>query len=229
MDQICTIAFDADDTLWVNESFFREAEETFCGLLEDYLPHHTVHRELFATEIGNLPLYGYGIKAFTLSMVETILNVTEGKAPAVLIERALAIGKDMLQKPVELLDGVEETLTRLSPNYRLVLATKGDLLDQERKLAKSGLEKHFHHIEVMSDKKRGNYERLIAHLDCRPEEFMMVGNSVKSDILPVLELGGYAVHVPFHTTWAHEEATYDDANPRLLEAGAITDIFKLLP
>ncbi|MGB3798407.1 MAG: HAD family hydrolase [Lewinella sp.] len=229
MNRICTIAFDADDTLWVNEPYFREAEEAFCGLLEDYLPHHTVHRELFATEIANLPLYGYGIKAFTLSMVETILSVTDGKAPASLIERALAIGKEMLQKPVEVLDGVEDTLARLGSDYRLVLATKGDLLDQERKLAKSGLEKHFHHIEVMSDKQTSNYKRLIAHLDCRAEEFMMVGNSVKSDILPVLELGGHAVHVPFHTTWAHEEATFDEAYPRLLKAGVISDIFKLLP
>ncbi|PPK85798.1 putative hydrolase of the HAD superfamily [Neolewinella xylanilytica] len=229
MDRIRTIAFDADDTLWVNEPFFREAEATFCGLLEDYLPHHSVHRELFSTEIANLPLYGYGIKAFTLSMVETILRITDGKAPGHIVDRALQIGKEMLQKPVELLAGVEETLERLGPDYRLVLATKGDLLDQERKLEKSGLAGYFHHIEVMSDKQTGNYERLIAHLDCRPEQFMMVGNSVKSDIIPVLRLGGYAVHVPFHTTWVHEEATYEEANPRFLEARSISEIFDLLP
>ena len=229
MDRICTIAFDADDTLWVNEPFFREAEETFCGLLEDYLPHHSVHRELFATEIANLPIYGYGIKAFTLSMIETIVRLTDGRAPAALIERALDIGKQMLQKPIELLDGVEDTLARLSPKYRLVLATKGDLLDQERKLAKSGLGPHFHHIEVMSDKQPANYRRLIGHLDCRPEEFMMVGNSMKSDIIPVLDLGGYAVHVPYHVTWDHEQATYEEENPRFLEAKSITEVLTLLP
>ena len=229
MDRIRTIAFDADDTLWVNEPFFREAEDTFCGLLEDYLPHHSVHRELFATEIANLPLYGYGIKAFTLSMIETIVRLTDGRAPASLIERALKIGKEMLEKPVELLDGVEETLARLAPDYRLVLATKGDLLDQERKLEKSGLARHFHHIEVMSDKQPENYRRLIGHLDCRPEEFMMVGNSMKSDIIPVLDLGGYAVHVPFHVTWEHERATYEADNPRFLEAESIAEVLKLLP
>ena len=228
MHRIRTIAFDADDTLWVNEPFFREAEETFCGLLEDYLPHHSVHRELFATEIANLPLYGYGIKAFTLSMIETIVRLTDGRAPASLIERALGIGKEMLEKPVELLDGVEETLARLAPEYRLVLATKGDLLDQERKLEKSGLGRHFHHIEVMSDKQPANYRRLIAHLDCRPEEFMMVGNSMKSDIIPVLDLGGYAVHVPFHVTWDHEQAIYEENNPRFLEAKSIDEVVKLL-
>ncbi len=229
MERICTIAFDADDTLWVNEPFFREAEASFCSLLEDYLPHHSVHRELFATEMANLPLYGYGIKGFTLSMVETILQLTGGNPSGKLIERAIHIGKEMLNKPVEILDGVAETLARLEPDYRLVLATKGDLLDQERKLNKSGLAKHFHHIEVMTDKQLANYERLIAHLDCRPEEFLMVGNSIKSDILPVLQLGGYAVHIPFHTTWSHEQVPYDDGHPHFLEAGTISEIFQLLP
>ncbi|WP_116125016.1 HAD family hydrolase [Lewinella sp. IMCC34183] len=229
MQHIRAIAFEADDTLWVNEPFFREAEEAFCQLLEEYLPHHSVNRALYKTEVGNLPLYGYGIKAFTLSMVETIVEVSDGKAPLSVVERALQIGKDMLNKPVDLLDGVADTLARLSPRYRLVLATKGDLLDQERKLEKSGLGRHFHHIEVMSDKQPANYRRLIDHLDCRPEEFLMVGNSVKSDILPVLELGGYALHVPFHTTWEHEVATYDTDHPRCRSVADVTEIFSLLP
>lgn len=228
MEDLRVIAFDADDTLWVNEPFFREAEDIFCGLLEDYLPHHTVNRELYATEIANLPLYGYGIKAFALSMVETIIRVTDGKAPLSVVERALELAKEMLNKPVELLDGVEETLAALSPRYRLVLATKGDLLDQERKLERSGLAGHFHHIEVMSDKGQSNYQKLIAHLDCRPEEFLMVGNSVKSDVLPVLALGGYAVHVPFHTTWVHEEVKDPVQHERLLPCGSIRDVPSLL-
>ncbi len=229
MQTVRTIAFDADDTLWVNEPFFREAEHQFCELLGDYLSADAVDAALFATEIGNLPLYGYGVKAFTLSMVETIVAVTGATAPLGLVHRALEIGKAMLEKPVELLDGVAATLERLSPRYRLVLATKGDLLDQERKLEKSGLGRHFHHIEVMSDKRMANYRRLIGHLDCRPDEFLMVGNSVKSDILPVLELGGYALHVPFHTTWAHEVADLEDAHPRCLTADSVAEIFDLLP
>ena len=229
METVRVIALDADDTLWVNEPYFREAEEAFCGLMEDYLPRHSVNRELFATEIGNLPRYGYGIKAFTLSMVETIGRVTDGRAPYALVEAALQIGKEMLDKPVELLDGVADTLEALSPRYRLVLATKGDLLDQERKLDKSGLGRHFHHIEVMSDKQVSNYRRLIGHLDCPPEAFLMVGNSVKSDVLPVLELGGFAVHVPFHTTWEHEVAAYDAAHPHAYGVTTLSELLNLLP
>ncbi|MBB4078480.1 putative hydrolase of the HAD superfamily [Lewinella aquimaris] len=228
MDSIKVIAFDADDTLWVNEPFFREAEDAFCGLLEEYLPVHSTTRELFAVEMRNLPLYGYGIKAFTLSMIETLGRVTDGRAHFKLVERTLAIGRDMLEKPVEVLDGVEDTLRQLARSHRLVLATKGDLLDQERKLEKSGLARYFHHIEVMSDKREVNYRKLIAHLDCSPEQFMMVGNSVKSDVIPVLELGGYAVHVPFHTTWIHEEATYELANPKFLRAEKLTELLNHL-
>ncbi|NJB84705.1 putative hydrolase of the HAD superfamily [Lewinella marina] len=229
MDKLRVIAFDADDTLWVNEPFFREAEDVFCGLLEDYLPHHTVNRELYATEIANLPLYGYGIKAFALSMVETIIRVTDGRAPLSVVERAINIAKEMLDKPVELLEGVEETLEYLGARYRLVLATKGDLLDQERKLERSGLARHFHHIEVMSDKGEENYRKLIAHLDCRPEEFLMIGNSVKSDILPVLKLGGFAVHVPFHTTWVHEVVKEPVEHDRLLRCDTLGELKGLLP
>lgn len=204
MKNIKVIAFDADDTLWVNEPYFREAEEKFCALLEDYLPMHSVNNELFKTEIKNLPLYGYGVKGFMLSMIETILIVTEGTANIQLIDKAIQYGKELLDKQIELLDGVETVLSSLQNNYRLVVATKGDLLDQERKLQKSGLEKYFHHIEIMSDKQQKDYHKLLKHLDCAPENFMMIGNSLKSDVLPVLELGGHAVHVPFHTTWAHE-------------------------
>jgi putative hydrolase of the HAD superfamily len=146
---IKVIAFDADDTLWLNEPFFREAEEKFASLLEDFMPEHAIIKELYRTEIENLQLYGYGIKGFMLSMIETAMKISEHKMPILLIEKVIKIGREMLEKPVELLPGVEEVLKSLNGDYRIVLATKGDLLDQERKLKKSGLEKYFHHIEIM--------------------------------------------------------------------------------
>ncbi len=202
---IQVIAFDADDTLWINEPFFRESEEKFAALMEDFLPQHQAIKELYRTEIQNLAHYGYGIKGFMLSMVETALRISNQKISVKLIERIIEIGQEMLQKPVELLPGVEEVLKSLNGNFRLVMATKGDLVDQERKLKKSGLEKHFHHIEIMSDKQVKDYEKLIKRLDISPAKFLMLGNSLKSDILPVLELGGYGIHIPFHITWAHEQ------------------------
>lgn len=207
MKDIKIIAFDADDTLWINEPYFQETEHKFCALLEDFLPHHTVSQELFRTEMDNLSLYGYGVKGFMLCMIETISKVTDSKAKIELVNRTIELGKELLRKPIELIDGVEEVLKKLNGDYRLVMATKGDLLDQERKLINSGLEKHFHHIEIMSNKRREDYQKLFKHLDCQPEHFLMVGNSIKSDVLPVLELGGFAIHVPYHTTWAHEQVT----------------------
>ncbi|HCX74596.1 MAG TPA: HAD family hydrolase, partial [Algoriphagus sp.] len=195
---IKVIAFDADDTLWLNEPFFREAEEKFASLLEDFMPEHAIIKELYRTEIENLQLYGYGIKGFMLSMIETAMKISEHKMPILLIEKVIKIGREMLEKPVELLPGVEEVLKSLNGDYRIVLATKGDLLDQERKLKKSGLEKYFHHIEIMSEKKVADFEKLIRHLDVSPSDFVMLGNSLKSDILPVLEIGGHAIHIPFH-------------------------------
>lgn len=210
IENIKVIAFDADDTLWVNEPYFRETEEAFAKLLREYLPEEEVNTILFSVEMKNLELYGFGIKGFMLSMVEAILKITEGKGNLELVSKVISLGKEMLNKPVELLDGVEEVLKSLNGSYKVVLATKGDLLDQERKLIKSGLEKHFHHIEVMSDKKPKDYLKLLKHLDCQPENFLMVGNSVVSDVLPVLEIGGKTIHVPFHTTWAHEEVKKDE-------------------
>src|ERR1043166_492810 len=198
------IAFDADDTLWDNELFFRETENRFCALFEDYLPQHSVERELLKVELKNIPLYGYGIKAFMLSMIETAIGITDKKVKAEVIEKIIGFGQELLNKPVTLIDGVEEVLKALKPKYRLVLATKGDLLDQERKLKKSGLIDYFHHIEIMSEKKEADYAKLISHLDIRPSELLMIGNSLKSDILPVLHLGGHAIHIPYHVTWAHE-------------------------
>lgn len=228
MTNLQVIAFDADDTLWVNEPYFQEAEHAFCALLEAYMPHHNVSQELFKTEMKNLHLYGYGVKGFMLSMVETIGQVSNNLADLRLVNQALDLGKALLEKPIELLDGVETVLTRLQGRYRLVMATKGDLLDQERKLIRSGLEHYFHHIEIMSDKQEKDYVKLLRHLDCPPEQFLMIGNSLKSDILPVLALGGYAVHVPYHTTWAHERVEVKIDNPRFLEAEGIEAVLGFL-
>jgi putative hydrolase of the HAD superfamily len=228
MREIKVIAFDADDTLWVNEPYFQETEHQFCALLEDFLPHHTVSQELFKTEMANLPLYGYGVKGFMLCMIETINRVTENKASLELVQKTLDLGKAMLQKPIVLLDGVEAVLKQLSGQYRVVMATKGDLLDQERKLIQSGLEPHFHHIEIMSNKESADYQKLLRHLDCAPEHFLMVGNSIKSDILPVLDLGGHAIHIPFHTTWAHEQVNQTIAHPHFVQAEKITEVLTYL-
>ena len=201
---IKVIAFDADDTLWVNETYYREAEGKFAKLLTKYETENKLDQELFKTEMNNLHLYGYGIKSFVLSMIESALQVSNHKVKPEVIQQIIGIGKEMLQKPLELLEGVEQTLIALKPTYRLILATKGDLLDQERKLEKSGLIKYFHHIEILSDKKPENYRKLLSHLDIMPSEFLMVGNSLKSDVLPLLEIGAKAIHIPYHTTWAHE-------------------------
>ncbi|MCF8323729.1 MAG: HAD family hydrolase [Leadbetterella sp.] len=226
MQNIKVIAFDADDTLWVNEPYFQEIEKKFCELLEDFLPHHSVGKELFKVEMDNLELYGYGAKAFVLSMVETVLKVSSNTAPIHLVGKVIEFGKELINKPIELLEDVEDVLKSLKSNYKLVVATKGDLLDQERKLMKSGLEKYFHHIEIMSDKQVKDYQKLIKHLDIQPNEFMMIGNSLKSDVLPVLELGGVGVHVPYHTTWAHEVVDVNIENPNFIQISHLSEIFK---
>ena len=228
LENISVIAFDADDTLWVNEPYFREAEEKFCALLQDYVPHHTAAQELFKTEIQNLPLYGYGIKGFMLSMVETALRVSSNTVNIDVVEKAIEYGKDLLARPIELLDSVEEVLKALQPTYRLVVATKGDLLDQERKLKKSGLEHYFHHIEIMSDKQEKDYQKLIRHLDIRPDQFLMLGNSLKSDVLPVLAVGGHAVHIPYHITWDHEKVDHHIEHPQFYQATRLSDIIPWL-
>lgn len=228
LHQIKTIAFDADDTLWVNEPYFRKAEDQFCALMEDYLPQHSSAKELFVIEIKNLPLYGYGIKAFMLSMIEAAMKISNQTITIKAIEQLMDIGKEMLEAPVELVEGIEEVLIALQGKYRLVMATKGDLLDQERKLEKSGLAKYFHHIEIMSEKKIPNYKKLIAHLDIPPAQFLMIGNSLKSDILPVLELGGHAFHVPFHTTWAYEKVDKKVEHKRFQQLENIRQVINLV-
>ncbi len=199
------IAFDADDTLWDNEIYFQEAEKKFSELMEEYLPQHSVARELLQTEIKNISLYGYGIKAFMLSMIETAIRISEQTIHVSVIEKIIGYGQALLEKPIQKLEGVEEVLQTLKQKYRLVVATKGDLLDQERKLRKSGLDHYFHHTEIMSEKGEPDYRKLIKHLDIQPEQFVMIGNSIKSDILPVLAIGGHGFHIPYHVTWGHEK------------------------
>lgn len=201
---IKVIGFDADDTLWVNEPIFREIEKRFISLVGDYNETGETADELFKTEMKNLGYYGYGIKGFVLSMIETALRVSKGNIPPSVISDIIGLGKEMLDHPVQLLDEVEPTLKQLRSDYKLIVVTKGDLLDQERKLKKSGIEHYFHHTEVVSDKTEENYADLLSHFDTDPNEFLMVGNSVKSDILPILNIGANAVHVPYHTTWQHE-------------------------
>jgi putative hydrolase of the HAD superfamily len=224
---IKVIAFDADDTLWINEPYFQETEEKFCELLAPYLSRHTLSQELFKTEIDNLKLYGYGIKGYILSMIEAALKISNNTISTEIIVKIIQYGKELLERPIELLDGVEDTLEALKEKYKLVVATKGDLLDQRRKLHNSGLGKYFHHIEVMSDKQETDYNDLIKRLDIHPSEFMMIGNSLKSDILPVLGIGGHAVYIPFHTTWAHEKIDHKVEHARMKSMEKIVDVLPL--
>ena len=228
MKNLKVIAFDADDTLFINETYFDETEKKFCGLMEDYLSHQGISQELFKVEIDNLKMYGYGIKGYILSMIEAAMKISNKTIPIKIIEKIIQYGKELIEKPIVLLEGVEETLEALHGKYKLVVATKGDLLDQRRKLHNSGLGKYFHHIEVMSDKQEIDYLDLIQRLEIKPEEFIMIGNSLKSDVLPVLAIGGYAVHIPFHTTWAHEKIDYKVEHPNFSAFIRISDVLKTI-
>lgn len=222
------IAFDADDTLFVNEPYFQETEHKFCELMSDYLSQQGLSQELFRVEIQNLELYGYGIKGYILSMIEAAMGISNNTISIETIAKIIEYGKELLQKPIELLDGVEETLSQLHGKYKLVVATKGDLLDQRRKLHNSGLGHYFHHIEVMSDKKEKDYQDLLKRLEINSDEFFMIGNSLKSDVLPVLEIGGHAVHIPFHTTWEHEKVSHKVEHPNFKSLERIIDVLPIL-
>ena len=199
-----TLAFDADDTLWHNETHYAETQEAFRALLRPFHDDVWIDARLHDTEMRNLRRYGYGIKGFTLSMIETALELTEHRLDGAGVRQVLALGQAMLDKPVEPLPGVAEVLAEVSGTYDLMLVTKGDLFDQETKLAKSGLGGHFSKVEILSEKDEAAYAALLKRHGIRASAFTMVGNSVKSDILPVLALGGRAVHIPYHLTWAHE-------------------------
>lgn len=225
---IKVVAFDADDTLWINEPFFEEAEKKFCGLMEDFLSHQSISQKLFTTQVDNLPLYGYGIKGYILSMIETAYHISDGKVPTKALLKITEIGKELLEKPVDLLPGVHETLQALQGKYKLVVATKGDLKDQHRKLHLSGVGAYFHHIEVMTEKGEEDYEKLLNRLDIQGEEFFMIGNSLKSDVLPVLNVGGSGVHVPFATTWAHERIDHEIVHPKFKTITQLTEVLDIL-
>lgn len=219
--QVKYIAFDADDTLWVNEPYFREAEREYCALLERFAAGEEIISTLYSIEMKNLAPYGYGAKAFTLSLMETAIKFSNLSKKSPLtpqeMQRIIEIGTSLISIPIDILPGVEQLLKELSGRgkYTLVVATKGDLLDQQRKLERSGLASYFHHIEVMSDKNREAYLSLLGSLDCSPEEFLMIGNSMKSDIIPVLEIGAYALYVPFYSTWEHEKVEEEVVHPNL--------------
>lgn len=196
--------------------------------MEDYLSLHHTSQELFKTEMSNLALYGFGVKSFILSMIETAIRVSDGTIGLKAIDKIVSLGKELLEKPIELIDGIENVLNECYGKYRLVVATKGDLLDQERKLENSKLGRFFHHIEIMSDKKESDYLKLLKHLDIEPESFLMIGNSIKSDVLPVLNIGGNAIHVPFHTTWAHEHVDHEVAHDNFIRIENIQEVSSIL-
>ena len=198
------IAFDADDTLWHNERMFQATEVQFAELLSGYHSAEWVRERLFATEMKNLGHFGYGIKGFILSMIETALDLTESRIGGAEVRRIVEWGHAMLQHPVQLLDGVRETIEALNGRYRLMLLTKGDLFDQESKLARSGLGEFFDAVEIVSAKNASTYRTIMTRHAIAPEQFVMVGNSLRSDVLPALEAGALAVHIPYEMTWAHE-------------------------
>lgn len=200
------IAFDADDTLWHAESLYVDVQGKFKELLAPYHAPEWVEARLYETEMRNLKDFGYGIKAFTLSMIETAIELTEGRISGREIQQIIQLAKQMVSTDIHLLPHVANTITTLSDHYPLMILTKGDLLDQEAKISKSGLRPFFRHIEIVSHKTRATYETILHRYDVSPERFLMVGNSLPSDIWPVLELGGHGVHIPYHITWAHEAA-----------------------
>ncbi len=209
MQEIHTVAFDGDDTLWHHETLYQYTHERFRELISRHVPEADVDGRLHATEMRNLQMFGYGVKGFTLSMIETAIELTEGAIPGEDIGELIDWGKEMLVHPVELLDGVEATLDALAGRYRLLLITKGDLFDQESKIARSGLADRFAHIEIVSVKDAPTYRRCLAKHGLSAKGFLMVGNSMRSDVMPVLAVGGMAVHVPYQVTWAHEQVDDD--------------------
>ncbi|MES2341771.1 MAG: HAD family hydrolase [Pseudomonadota bacterium] len=221
---ITTVGLDADDTLWHNETLFRLTHDRFSALLAGVADPAEVETRLAEVEKRNLRLYGYGVKGFTLSMIETAMELTDGEAPPAVIREILAAGREMLTEPVEPLPGVERCLAALSERYRLVLITKGDLLHQEQKLAASGLGDLFAAVEIVSEKDAGTYERVFARHGSGAAEAVMCGNSMRSDILPAIAAGAYGAHVPYPLTWAHEMADAPVDHPRFVELVSIEDL-----
>ena len=225
---LTTIGFDADDTLWHNERYFALSHDRFAALLADHSERDHLMTRLLEAERRNLPHYGYGIKGFTLSMIETAIEVTEGRVPADVISQLLAAGREMLAHPIELLPHVEDVLSALKGRYRLLVITKGDLLDQERKLAQSGLRERFDGVEIVSDKTAAAYRAIFARHGDGAARGLMVGNSLASDVRPMIEAGGWGVHVPHELTWAMEQAERPAGAPRFAEIEDLSHLPDLL-
>lgn len=221
--QVEVVGLDADDTLWHNETYFADAQATFAEILRPWTPEgQDVLAAHDATERRNLELFGYGIKGFTLSMIETALEVSGGEVSPVAIAELLDLGKRMLAHPVDLLDGVREAVERMADRHRLVVITKGDLIHQEQKVARSGLADMFERVEIVSEKDEPTYASVLERVGVEPDRFLMVGNSVRSDVLPVLGIGGHAAQVPYEITWAHEDVDADGAEFPVL--GSLTEV-----
>lgn len=225
---ITTLAFDADDTLWHNERFYRLTEESFTAMLADFAEPDHLSERLLEAERRNLKRYGYGIKGFVLSMIETAVEVTENRVPAATIRQILDAGHDMLEHPVELLPHVRDTVEALTPHYRTIIVTKGDLMDQERKIAASGLADLFDGIEIVSEKTPDIYRSIFDRHGDGAERAMMVGNSMRSDVVPAIEAGSWGVHVPHGLTWALEHAEAPAGHPRFREIGDLGGLPGLL-
>jgi len=228
-DRKRTIAFDADDTLWPNESFYRGAEKKFCRIMSKYVPEQEAFQKLFETEVKNNELFGYGGKGFTLSMIETAIALSNSQVPASSIQDILNAGKSVMDYQIEILPGVKEVLKYLQGKYNIIVVTKGDLKDQERKFKKSGLSEYFQNLKILSNKNDEDYKKLLQKLNVKPDDFLMIGNSMKSDIIPVLNIGAYAIHIPFHTTWIHETAVDEKiTSSKFFETDEISQIIEII-
>jgi putative hydrolase of the HAD superfamily len=224
-NDIGLVGFDGDDTLWRSEDYYRAAQQEFERIVAAYVDLDDVHDRLYAVEKRNLALFGYGAKGMTLSMLEAAIEITDARVSAADLQRIVAIGKSLLTHPVALLPGIGETLASLADSHALVLITKGDLHHQRAKVEASGLRDYFARVEVFCEKDAPSYARLLATMGVAPDAFVMVGNSLRSDIAPVLALGGWGVHLPYHVTWAHEaEADVALDAPRLRQATAVPEI-----
>lgn len=222
--RITTVGLDADDTLWHNETIFRLTQDRLRALMADIAPPEALNAKLAEVERRNLRLYGYGVKGFTLSMIETAMELSGNAAPGALIADILAAGREMLNHPVETLPGVDQALAELSRDFRLVLITKGDLLHQEQKLAASGLGELFVGVEIVSEKDASTYARVFDRYGTGAAEAVMAGNSLRSDVLPALEAGCWGAHIPYHITWAHEVAEAPSEHPRFAELASISEL-----
>lgn len=212
MRQFDLIAFDADDTLWHEERKFVDAEEKIVALLQGYHSAETIRDRLRHYDVANIQFWGYGVKSYVLSMIEAAITITEGRVTGAEIQQLVDLGRAMLAHPIETFPHVETTLANLNLTHSLMLLTKGDLLDQEMKLARSGLGEYFEHVEIVSNKKPENYRRVLQRYNIQPNRFLMIGNAMRSDIKPVVEIGGNAIYIPAGLSWAHEQAELDDAH-----------------